>query len=274
MIRSDYLTFGGSEDGDFVNPEETLQFLRDRGFGKSQLSESRRALQERRHDTFAFEAFGSGYCDFCYAQLMGGEFEELHDQRQRCTRCSRSVISSEEAFRDEFERVRINMEAAFGMALNVPPVVKMVNAKEIARYTGESFTPTDFVDPRVLGFFERNGKERALFIESGAPRLAAITTMAHELTHVWQDSNWNMSDIEARYGKQNVLPVSEGMAVWAQVQYLLFVREFGYAERQFAYACLRQDEYGVGFRVFAQRYPLNEDGQPGAESPFGKPLPL
>ena len=274
MIRSDYLAFGGSQVADFVDLEATLSFLRERGFSHSQLSESRHALQERRHDTFTFETFGSGYCDFCYAQLMGGEFEELQDQRQRCTRCSRSVISSEDAFRDEFERVKINMEAAFGIALSVPPVVKMVNAKEIARYTGESFSPTDFVDPRVLGFFERNGKERALYIENGSPRLAAITTMAHELTHVWQDSNWKPKEIEARYGAQNVLPVSEGMAVWAQIQYLLFVREFAYAERQFAYAMVRNDEYGIGFRVFAERYPINADGQPGVTSPFGQPFPL
>lgn len=274
MIRSDYLAFGGSEVAEFVDLEATLSFLRERGFGDSQLSESRHALQERRHDTFTFETYGSGYCDFCYAQLMGGEFEELQDQRQRCTRCSRSVISSEDAFRDEFERVKVNMEAAFGIALNVPPVVKMVNAKEIARYTGESFSPTEFVDPRVLGFFERNGKKRALYIENGSPRLAAITTMAHELTHVWQDSNWKSKEIEARYGAQNYLPVSEGMAVWAQVQYLLFVREFAYAERQFAYAMARDDEYGIGFRVFAERYPLNVDGQPGVTSPFGQPFPL
>ena len=71
MIRSDYLAFGGSEVADFLDLEGTLSFLRERGFGDSQLSESRHALQERRHDTFTFETYGSGYCDFCYAQLMG-----------------------------------------------------------------------------------------------------------------------------------------------------------------------------------------------------------
>lgn len=121
---------------------------------------------------------------------------------------------------------------------------------------------------------ESQGNARALYIENGAPRMAAVTTIAHELTHVWQDMNWKHNDIETRYGTQNVLPVSEGMAVWAQIQYLLYVREFSYAQRQLAYALIRDDEYGLGFRIFLQRYPLSDDGQPGRDSPFLKPLPL
>jgi hypothetical protein len=64
------------------------------------------------------------------------------------------------------------------------------------------------------------------------------------------------------------------MAVWAQVQYLLMTREFSQAERQFVYSMARDDEYGVGFRVFATFYPLEVDGQLGAHSPFRKQWPL
>jgi hypothetical protein len=64
------------------------------------------------------------------------------------------------------------------------------------------------------------------------------------------------------------------MAVWAQIQYLLMTRELSYAERQFVYSLAREDEYGIGFRIFATRYRLSEDGQPDADSPFRHQWPL
>jgi hypothetical protein len=166
------------------------------------------------------------------------------------------------------------MEMAVGISIATPLVVKMVNAREIARRSGESFTPTPDVNPRVLGFVEVKDGAQALYIENGAPRIAAVTTMAHELTHVWQIANWEMGDIERRYGAQNVSAVVEGMAVWAQIQYLLMTRELSYAERQFVYSLAREDEYGIGFRIFATRYRLSEDGQPDADSPFRHQWPL
>jgi len=33
-------------------------------------------------------------------------------------------------------------------------------------------------------------------------------------------------------------------------------------------------EYGIGFRIFAKAYPLDEDFHPDADSPFRHPLPL
>jgi hypothetical protein len=274
MTRSDYLEFGGYDGAEALDVGRSLEFLVGQGFGAGPLSQSRQALAEDRHKKFEFESFGVGHCDFCFVELMGGGFDALQDGRLRCTRCSRSVLSTEEAFRDEFELVRRNMEMAFGISVTTPLVVRMVNAREIARKSGESFTPTAAVNPRVLGFVEAKDGVQALYIENGSPRIAAVTTMAHELTHVWQISNWDMAAIEQRYGKHNISAVMEGMAVWAQIQYLLMTREFAYAERQLVYSLARDDEYGVGFRVFATRYPLSEGGQSEADTPFRGPWPL
>ena len=104
--------------------------------------------------------------------------------------------------------------------------------------------------------------------------MAAVTTMAHELTHIWQFSNWDLDAIAHRYGKANLLAVSEGMATWAMVQYLLFVRDFDFARRQEAYAMARDDEYGIGFRIFSERYPLRVDGDIDEDTPFQGPFPL
>jgi len=274
MPRSSYLSFGGDFGAEALDDEGALDFLTSQGFGQGALRQSREALSEDRHKKFTFDSFGVGHCDFCFAELMGGAFDSLQDGRLRCTRCSRSVLSSEEAFRDEFALVRRNMEMGFGISLTTPLAVRMVNAREIARRSGETFTPTASVNPRVLGFVEAKDGAQALYIENGSPRIAAVTTMAHELTHVWQIANWDMNAIQQRYGQQNASAVIEGMAVWAQVQYLLMTREFSQAERQFVYSMARDDEYGVGFRVFATLYPLEVDGQLGAHSPFRKQWPL
>lgn len=272
--RSNFLDFEGHGASKVINQDAALTYLTTQGFGDGEIAQTRRALADRAHEAVMFDSFGTGYCDFCFTELMGGEYEQLGDGRERCTRCSRSVIADEAAFRDEFEGVRRNMEIAFGISLSTPIVVKMVNAKEIARHTGESFFPTSNVDPRVLGFVDTSSKVPILCIENGSPRMAAITTMAHELTHVWQLANWNLEEITARVGPQNLIATREGMAVWAQIQYLLHVREFSYARRQHAYALMRDDEYGIGFRVFAEVYPLDEDHSLASDSPFKKAVPL
>ena len=69
--------------------------------------------------------------------------------------------------------------------------------------------------------------------------------------------NWDQKEVLARYGHENRLAVSEGMATWAQIQYLLHMHEFAYADRQEAYAEQRTDEYGEGFRVFRDHYSLD-----------------
>lgn len=274
MQRSDYLDYGGAEAALSLNLEGTQRYLESLGFGRGDLSQARAAMESRTSEPFVLDALGNRYCDFCYAIIMGGEYEELKDGRDRCSRCSRSVLNTHERFVDEFHQVRSNMEIAFGISLGAPMILKMVNAREIAKKTGETFTPTAGVDPRVLGYATRTKNGQELYIENGAPRLAAVTTMAHELTHVWQFANWNEAAILGKYGTKNRLPVYEGMATWVQIQYLYFMRDVDYAQRQQAYALSRDDEYGDGFRIFLDRYPLRLDGDVDEDSPFKGKFPL
>lgn len=272
--RSEYLNYGGAELAAHVDQSGTLAYLKSLGYANGELEQARAALAERKVDTFTFDALNSRYCDFCYDRIMGGEYEVLKDGRDRCSRCSRTALSTHDQFVDEFEQVRTNMELAFGIELGVPLLVRMVNAREIARRTGETFVATGGVDPRVLGFAQVKDGRHELFVENGSPRLAAVATMAHELTHIWQFKSWSIPQIHAKYGRKNHLPVYEGMASWAQVQYLLYTRDVDFAHRQHAYLLQREDEYGVGYRIYIERYPLNVDGDVWDESPFTNPFPL
>ena len=269
-----YLEFGGAAEAERIEATETLAYLRGLGFGGGYLEQARAAVDAARGRRFRFEPLNANYCDFCFAKLMGGEYDRLRDGRERCIRCSRTVVGSQERFIEVFLETRRNLEAAFGITLGVSMTVRMVNAREIARRTGEVFQPTPGVDARVLGFATATRSGYSLYIENGSPKLAAITTTAHELTHIWQYLNWRKPEIIARYGAAHQLAVYEGMATWAQVQYLLDIREYEYADRQEAYAEQRTDEYGAGFRAFRDRYPLDRLGAAERDSPFRNPIPL
>lgn len=273
-MRSDYLAFGGHPIAAALDVSGTLAFLRGQHESDPYLGRAREAVATADQHGQEFTSLDGNHCDFCFITLVGGEYERLADGRERCIRCSRTALRSGEEFEKLFLTARRDMEAAFGISLMVPIKVRMVNAREIARRTNERFEPTPGVDARVLGFAEQNRDGYALYIENGSPRLAALSTLAHELTHIWQYRNWNVDQITQRYGEEHQLAVYEGMAAWAQVQFLRFMHEDEYARRQEGYLRQREDEYGVGFHVFAERYPLGLDAGGDADSPFRHAFPL
>ncbi|WP_157487066.1 hypothetical protein [Leucobacter salsicius] len=273
-MRSSYTNYGGAPEGQALSLIATRDFLSRSGFGDGPLRQARKGLASAHRKPFAFEAIGANYCDFCFSKLMGGEFDRLEDGRERCVRCSRSVVRTKEEFVELFTTTRRLLELAFDINIEVSMNVHMVNAREIARRTGESFEPTPGVDARVLGFAERSDAGYSLHIENGAPALAAVSTIAHELTHIWQFSQWHPEMIKTRYGADKRLLIFEGMASWAQIQYLLCIKEFEFADRQEAYVEQRTDEYGVGFRLFREHYPLNRNGLAGRRTPFQREHPL
>lgn len=274
MSRSDFLNYGDSDSSSLVNQQSTLDYLVSLGFGDGDLFQARMAIQSHSVNQFVFDSVGVRYCDFCFGQIMGGEYEELKDGRDRCSRCSRSVLQTHEQFIDEYQQVLRNMEMAFAITIPAPKVVKMVNARDIGRKTGETFVKTDHVDPRVLGYALKNKDGAELYIENGSPRMPAILTMAHELTHIWQFKNWDVKRIEKTYGARNRVAIYEGMASWAMIQYLLFTRDLEYANRQIQYLLSRNDEYGDGFKVFVERYSLSFTGELDDDTPFHQEMPF
>ena len=273
-MRSSYLGFGGLGESRAIDTRGTLEFLTTAGFASGPLEQARAGIESDSRASTKFEAVGANYCDFCFARLMGGEYDRLEDGRERCVRCSRTVVRSREAFVELFTGTRRTLELVFEMQLNVAMQVHMVNAREIAKRTGETFEPTPGVDARVLGFASRSDEGFALNIENGSPALAAISTIAHELTHIWQFAQWPAGMIETRYGAGRELIVAEGMASWVQIQYLYAIKEFEYAERQEVYFEQRSDEYGQGFRLFRERYPIDRTGNVSQNTPFRAPHPL
>jgi hypothetical protein len=147
--------------------------------------------------------------------------------------------------------------------------VKLADAKKIARGWGGVYKPTSEVDERVLGFARQMFGKFDIFVENGSPRLETISTLVHEMTHIWQYTNWDESELKKKYPKQdNRDMIYEGMAVWVSIQFLYMIGEYSYARKKEILTMNRGDVYGEGFKLFLQKYPMVKDSSMLIYSPF------
>lgn len=254
-----FLKFGYESISEHLDIDGTIEYLSGFGFDKNPLRQVRCGDDLTETESYDPHKYGAHLCDFCGVELLGGEYEVLKDGRERCNRCSMTAIKTVDGFKDVFKGVMRNMEIYYNIKLNTAIKVRMTDAKKIAKHVGMSFVATPGFDGRVLGFAKKDKTGYSIYIENGSPKLAAIATIAHELTHIWQYLNWNEADIEKKYGKANSLEIYEGMAKWVEIQYLILLGEKAYAERQEITTRMRDDAYGKGFIKFCEKYPLSYD---------------
>lgn len=254
-----FLKYGYDEIDSFLDLAGTAAYLAAYGYDHNPLQQVRDNVKAAEAYEKAYDPnrLGAHFCDFCGVELAGGEYEVLKDGRERCNHCSSTALRTGEEFKDVFKMVLRNMEIFYGIKINAAIKVRMTDAKTIARHFGEDFVPTPGPDGRVLGFAQKDASGYSLYIENGSPRLAAMATIAHELTHIWQYQNWDEQKIIAAYGAENRLEVYEGMAKWAEIQYLLYLNETAYGKREQVRTMLRQDEYGRGFIQYMKKYSLS-----------------
>lgn len=120
----------------------------------------------------------------------------------------------------------------------------------------------------ILGVAVNKKNKYTILLENGAPRISLVATFAHELTHIWQYTHWDNNKKLKPCPKNNRLIVYEGMAKWAGIQYLYLIGETNVAKREEFITRNRQDEYGVGFCLYEERYPLTREAMTCEETPF------
>jgi hypothetical protein len=274
--ESYYMLYGYEQPDSILNITDTLQFLSLHSYDKNALEQARSNsnIAERIQAEIDFDKPDTHFCDFCAVELSGGEYDVLADGRERCTQCAGSAMKTIEQFTRLYENAIRNMETFFGIRINVAIKVRMANAKKIAKLCGEKFVPTPGYDGRILAFAKKDSDGYTIYVENGAPKIAAVANIVHELTHIWQYLNWNRKQIRLHYGRENELLVYEGMAKWTEIQYLLFLNEVSYAKRQEIYTRGRDDAYGQGFVKYAGQYPLVYGPGYSKKSPFNKEWPL
>jgi hypothetical protein len=271
-----YIFYGYDQLDPMLNIRDTLSFLSLHCYDKNALEQARinSDVAAKLEIEVDFNKKDAHFCDFCAVELSGGEYDILADGRERCTQCSASALKTVEQFTRIYENALRNLETFFGIRINVAIKVRMANAKKIAKLCGQVFVPTPGYDGRVLAFAQEDSNGYTIYVENGAPKIAAVANIVHELTHIWQYINWNRKKIIKYYGKDKRLLVYEGMAKWTEIQYLLFLNEVSYAKRQEIYTRMRDDEYGHGFVKYADQYPLVYGPGYRKTSPFNKEWPL
>lgn len=267
-----FLKFGFDEIDARLSIEDVSSYLRVRGWSNSDLTKARKRteLEDNLLDLNA-----ENFCDFCGIPLTGVSYERLADGRTRCNDCSMTAINEVSEFKTLFRNTEMMMENTYNITIPVSIAVKTTDARTIAKHTGQVFTPSTKVAARVLGFAQRKGGKYSLFIENGSPRLAAVDTTTHELTHIWQYLNWNDGEILRIYRQRKPALtkmardiVYEGMAMWSAIQMLYAMGETYYAQQQEQLAAARSDIYGIGFRLYRDRYDLARNGDAPVLTPF------
>lgn len=270
--RECFLKFGFEEIDGRIQVDAVRKYLRVRGWSNNSLTLARKreVLARTKIDLKTVN-----HCDFCGLPLSGVSYERLNDGRVRCNDCSSNAISTPDDFRELFYRTLRMMEDFFVIRYHVPISVKMSDARTVAKGAGMIFRPSAGVAARIVGFAQRQNGKYSLLIENGSPRLATIDTIVHEMTHIWQYLNWDDKQIMHIYGMRNASCnaiardiIYEGMAMWASIQYLYEIGETYYAVQQEAYAEMRQDIYGIGFRLYREQYPLVKESSLLKDSPF------
>lgn len=265
---SHYLLFGGGDSLVYnqLNCAQTMAYLADRGFSEGSLSQARR-LKGQAGQYAAFCSEGERVCDFCGKMLTGVEVDVLKDGRERCSECSRTIIKKKADFGAMLRLVRDGFCAKFKVDLPSPIEVKVVSQAKLARMQGSKYVPTRYFDPRAVGLAVCRRGEYGMYFENGSPKRELMAATVHEITHIWQYSHWDWKLMQKKYGER-FLAVAEGMAKWAEIQYLFLLNESEYAERRLASEAARDDAYGYGLRMFLSRYPLSKGILLTGDSPF------
>lgn len=264
-----YTLYGFESEPVAINLRATLEYLTKIGYNNNnELKSARNGI----HLAEALESYDPNkkdarYCDFCGKEIFGVEYETLTDGRDRCIQCGKTAVKTEADFRKIYEDVKRNMETFFSIRINAGIRVEMVNSRKLHKALKKTFVPTNNADGRIIGVAIKDRNGYRLMIENGAPRMASMLTIAHELTHIWQYLNWNDKEIAKKYGDYK-LQIYEGMAKWVEVQYAYLINESAMARREEIVTALRQDQYGEGFVRYRANYPLSRGTTIKGRTPF------
>jgi len=264
-----YLRYGGCAGAEQLDIPGVIALLKELRYDQNFLRAAREGknLAEQIADGSNCMDAGEHVCDFCGRTITGAEFERLKDGRERCTECGKTAVRNLKEFENMYHTIVRDLKRFYGVSIDVPVRIKMVNAKKLHKALGKTFIPTGGFDGRTLGVAIQNGDGYFILMENGAPRLMSMMTMIHEMTHIWQYTHWNGSEIRGRYGDLE-LEVYEGMAKWVEVQYAYLLRETSYAMLHELSTAARDDAYGRGFVKYRKKYPLRKSAAEDGRTPF------
>lgn len=276
--KEHYFLFGGEKVSCHLKLLEVRDYLKRCGSRKNPLT---RARKQELIDAREFDLQAVNTCDFCGLPLSEVSYERLNDGRIRCSDCASSAVETTGEFQEIFLRCLKMMEILYGIKIHAPIQLHVTNAEEVAKQTGIVYKPGTKFAVRAVGYAQMKNGICRIVVENGSPRLAAIETMVHELTHIWQYLNWkdrekawNLKMEKKAYTAAARDILYEGMTIWVSIQYLYQVGESSYAAGLEQIQMARDDARGAGFRLYAAQYPLVKDMTALRKTPFTEYIPV
>ncbi len=264
-----YLKYREGKRSTPLDLDGTKAFLRQLGFDGGELRQAREGKNQAENFRNAdSNKNNQTYCSYCGAEIAGVEFYRMPDGRMRCTNCSSTLVKTKAEVEELYQRVITNMENFFCAVIDVPISIEVMDERKLKKKIGASLGTKDDQSLLILGVSINKKKEYGIILENGAPRISLIATFAHELTHIWQYMNWDNKKNFKKCPKNKRLLIYEGMAKWVEIQYLYLIGETNVAKREEYVTRNRQDEYGIGFCLYEDRYPLSREAMTCEDTPF------
>ena len=264
-----YLKYREGKRNTPLDLDGTKSFLQEIGFDGGELRQAREGKNcaESLRNTDKNKN-NQMFCSYCGTELSGVEFFRLPDGRMRCNTCSNTVVKSKAEVEALCKRVIENMDSFFGARIDVPVSIEVTDERKLKKKLGIPLDTRDSQSMLILGVAVNKKQKYSIILENGAPRISLIATFAHELTHIWQYTHWDNNKNLKKCPKSKRLLIYEGMAKWVEIQYLYLVGETNVARREEYITRNRQDEYGIGFCLYEDRYPLSREAMFCEETPF------
>lgn len=264
-----YLKYHEGKRGEPMDLDGTRRLLQRIGFDGGELRQARERQNcaEDLHDSEGKTTHRRACC-YCGMGISGVEYFRLPDGRLRCNTCNNTVVESKAEVEALCRSVIANMDSFFGARIDVPISIEVTEERKLKKKLGLPLETEDAQSVLILGTAIHKKQTYRILLENGAPRISLIATFAHELTHIWQYVFWDANVDLRKCAQSKRVLLYEGMAKWAEIQYLYLVGETTVARREEFVTRNRQDEYGEGFRLYEKRYPLSREAMNCGESPF------
>lgn len=265
-----YLKYRDGKRNAELDLSGTKAFLQGIGFDGGELRQARerKNCAESLRNAEKSNKGNQMYCSYCGAEISGVEFFRLPDGRIRCNICSNTIVKTKTEVEQLCKRVMANMDSFFGASIDVPVSIEVTEERKLKKKIGVPLDTEDSQSMLILGVAVNKRKKYSIILENGAPRISLIATFAHELTHIWQYTHWDNNKNMRKCSRSKRLLIYEGMAKWVEIQYLYLIGEKNVAKREELITRNRDDEYGIGFRLYEDRYPLTREAMVCDETPF------
>ncbi|MCX6305402.1 MAG: hypothetical protein NT040_10560 [Bacteroidetes bacterium] len=244
-----FLRYGGTQLPGYLD----LTLLRDFIMHNYPLGEERWYELQKNRRKLPDTAYAE--CDFCRAEFKTGELLVLNDGRMRCTTCSDGAVDTKEAFDALHQQAKQLYRDHLGIDFSAFPYDALfVSATELHEKYGKPFHITMLYDVREAIGVAFDQANDFILVEDGYKPLRVLSTIIHEMGHIWQYQAIDNNRMTSDQDDQNL---TEGSTVWAEWFLLGKAGHQPDAEEYLNSRMNSEDKYGDGIRYVMKVCPDN-----------------